>query len=133
MIITTQEIVNQKNLTGHIILHCLGQVPEILQKVSEYGQADIQITIDGQKIDYADFIAHWESQVDQMIDNRAVEIVENKRKEDNEWQWALKTVPAILHQLDNDGKDMFADVLQAALDVGYKDGFNDGKGNGNLS
>lgn len=40
---------------------------------------------------------------------------------------ALSYVPVILSQLDDTGRQMFADVLQAMRDGGYEDGIRDGK------
>jgi hypothetical protein len=40
-------------------------------------------------------------------------------------RWALRVVPVILSQLDNDGCDMLADLLQACIETGYEDGFKD--------
>jgi len=39
---------------------------------------------------------------------------------------AIKAVPVVLSQLDNDGKDFLAEIMQAAVDAGYHDGFYDG-------
>lgn len=40
---------------------------------------------------------------------------------------ALSYVPVLLHQLDADGREMLADVLQAVRDDGYDDGYEDGR------
>ena len=39
---------------------------------------------------------------------------------------ALTYVPAIMRQLDNDGRDMLVALLQAMREGGYGDGFKDG-------
>ncbi len=39
---------------------------------------------------------------------------------------ALSYIPCILFTLDDDSREMFASVMQALLDAGYENGFNDG-------
>lgn len=38
---------------------------------------------------------------------------------------ALTYVPCILLKLDADSREMFAQVMQATLHIGYENGFND--------
>lgn len=44
----------------------------------------------------------------------------------NNWGEALRAVPALLSQLDNDGKDFFEMIAQALCESSYLDGFEDG-------
>ena len=44
-----------------------------------------------------------------------IQIIEKERKEA---QTALASIPAVMHQLDDDGKHMLADILQAVFDSG---------------
>ena len=40
---------------------------------------------------------------------------------------ALTFIPVLLSQLDAEGRDMLASVLQASIEAGYDNGFRDGQ------
>lgn len=44
----------------------------------------------------------------------------------NNWGEALRAVPALLDQLNSDGKDFFQMIAQALCESSYLDGFEDG-------
>lgn len=78
MIIKMKDILDQHNLTGHLILNYIYSFEDIMEVVKEKQSADIRITVEGREIDFESFITHWQSQVGRAIKEKAVELLDEK-------------------------------------------------------
>lgn len=78
MIIQMKDILDQHNLTGHLILSSLCSFQDIIEIIKEKKSADIRITVEGKEIDFESFINHWQSQVDRVIKEKAIELLDEK-------------------------------------------------------
>ena len=70
-----EQIIDNNDLAGHIVLHGLSQHEDILNTSVEFGYCDVVLTINGKEIDLMSFVKHWESQVDSMIKQEAQDLV----------------------------------------------------------
>ena len=75
MKITLDEIIDDKNLIGHIVLSGIGNYPAIIEKVRADGHAEFLVTINGQELDIKEFIAHWQSQIGDAIEKEAKNMI----------------------------------------------------------
>lgn len=78
MKITREQIVDMKDITGHLVLHCLSQDQNVLHAVAENGEADVQLLINGEEFDINDFVKHWQSQIDEIIKKKAQELIQHE-------------------------------------------------------
>ena len=78
MIIQKKDILDQHNLTGHLILNSICSFKDIMDVIKEKQPADIRITVEGREIDFESFITHWQSQVDRAIKEKAIELLDEK-------------------------------------------------------
>lgn len=76
---------SRDDVISAVILHTLSHttglnVEEIANSpsYSETGELDVTLTIEGHEVNFISFIEHWQSQVDQMIQEEAKEIVVTK-------------------------------------------------------
>ena len=79
MIITIKQIIDMDNLVGHIILNAIpASNKTIFNKIQEKGSAEIKVTVEDEEIDFESFVDHWQSQVNRMIKEKAVELMSEK-------------------------------------------------------
>ena len=77
----TDEI-RQNTLISHIILHKMSEA--LAESIAKEGQTedgvvvDVKLTANGKEIDLEHFIQHWQSQVDNIITEKARELVNDK-------------------------------------------------------
>lgn len=76
MKITTAELIDDKNLIGHIVLNGIGTHLDVLEAVSRDGEAEIRLTVNGAEIDINSFMLHWQSQVEKMIRDEAMKLLD---------------------------------------------------------
>ena len=78
----TKQISQHRNrLPTHIILHCLTDAvtKELLGIPHPDGiTADVCFSINGHELDFEEFCRHWESQVDKLIQDEAVDLFQGK-------------------------------------------------------
>jgi hypothetical protein len=79
MKITREEIVDQNNLLGQIVLNSFINLNKKVQdEVVRSGEAEILLTLNGEELDIASFINEWQSQIDRIVNDTAVEILNEK-------------------------------------------------------
>jgi hypothetical protein len=78
MKITTNDIVDNKSLVGHIILNGIGKHPEVMKAVTRDKEAEVKLTVNGAEIDIQSFMDFWQSQVERAIHEEAMKLVEDK-------------------------------------------------------
>jgi len=88
MIIQTEDIINDKNLIGHIVLHSITDAAA--NAAHDDGQLDVRMTINGDSVDLQSFVDHWQSQVDRMISDVAKERLEDKFSPINDMMFELQ-------------------------------------------
>lgn len=83
MRIKVEEITDNENIMGHVVLHCLGRQikanDDIVSKIREDGFAEVDLIINGEKIDgLKTFVDHWQSEVEKMTKEEAKKLFEEK-------------------------------------------------------
>ncbi len=78
MRINREQIVDKNSLVGYMVLHCLSKSWEAIDEVGERGHAEVCLTIDGKEVDLQEFVDHWQSQIERMIQEEAKNMVEEK-------------------------------------------------------
>lgn len=78
MKLTTKDLIDDRNLIGHIVLGGIGKHPAMCEAIREAGEADLRLTVNGKEIDLQEFVDHWQSQVKRIITERALEMVDEK-------------------------------------------------------
>jgi hypothetical protein len=83
MLLTTQQLTDDKNLVSHIVLGGIHKHPAVMDAVLKDRVADVRVTVNGAELDLQAFVDHWQSQVERMIDDEAARLVDAKFNEVN--------------------------------------------------
>ena len=81
--ITRQEILDENNLAGHIILDSIGRIQDkqILKLIGKkQNEFECYIVFQGKKLPIQPFCEHWAKQVDEMIRKKALELLDLETK-----------------------------------------------------
>lgn len=78
MKLTTEDIVDDKNLIGHMVLNALSKDFEMIDAITAKGYATLKLTVNDKEIDIKVWADHWQSQVERMIRNKAIDLINNK-------------------------------------------------------
>ena len=85
MIIKREQLTDCNTTINHLILHCLGKNPTILEEVVQKGQADVKLIINDKEIeDFESFIDHWSKHIDKEIENIVQSKISNKTRKEIE-------------------------------------------------
>jgi hypothetical protein len=59
MKISREDIIDDINLIGHLVLEGISSYDDICSEILKDGHADVKITVNGQEIDLKSFVDHW--------------------------------------------------------------------------
>lgn len=78
MKIAKDQIVDDNNLVGHLVLNGIASHKDICKEIVQKGEAVLCFTVNGREIDIQSFVDHWQSQVNKAIKVEAAKLVEEK-------------------------------------------------------
>lgn len=79
MKMTRENIVDDKNIVGHIVL---GSAKDAVHKIAKdldiKNEIEVKLMYGEMELDLDGFIEHWQSQIDEMILDKAEELIDEK-------------------------------------------------------
>lgn len=93
MKITVKQIIEYKNLVGHLVLNAIAKHPAVIERINKDNECEIKLLINGKEYgDIQEFVDHWQSQVEDEINKRSECSISNKLSELDELVNSVKEV-----------------------------------------